>query len=106
MVYRKIKYKGQQFIGDLRALSSVDSTPDTFPNFFCIGGQKCGTSWLYKKLKELPDIYIPDNRYIHYFDRNLYKRLEWYLDHFENAKGLCKGEVIPGYGIILSLIHI
>ena len=105
----KLDYKYKQFLGDLRTITSSIDTQNLFPDFLCIGGQKCGTSWFYKKLKKTPNIYIPDNRYIHYFDRNLNKPLNWYLDHFKKGKNLCKGEVIPGYGIIsnrrIKFIH-
>jgi len=39
-------------------------------DFIGIGAQKAGTTWLYLRLKELPDFSFPVIREIHYFDRN------------------------------------
>ena len=39
-------------------------------DFFCIGAQKAGTSWLYNRLRELPDFSLPPIKEIHYFDRS------------------------------------
>ncbi len=39
-----------------------------FPNFLCIGTQRAGTSWLYKNLKQHPDLWMPPVKEIHYFD--------------------------------------
>lgn len=38
------------------------------PHFIGIGGQKCGTTRLYKVLKEHPEIWLPLVKEIHYFD--------------------------------------
>ncbi len=71
-----------------------------FPNFLCIGAQKAGTSWVYENLKKHPEIFIPENRYIHYFDRNFHTSYRAYLNHFKSGSKKLKGEVIPGYGLI------
>ena len=42
----------------------------TGPNFICIGAQKAGTTWLYKQLKSHPDIWMPPQKELHYFDRS------------------------------------
>lgn len=39
-------------------------------DFIGIGAQKAGTTWVYLRLKELPDFSFPLVRDIHYFDRN------------------------------------
>lgn len=39
-------------------------------NFFCVGAQKAGTSWLYYRLRELPEFSIPPLKELHYFDRS------------------------------------
>ena len=50
-----------------------------YPDFLCIGAQKAGTSWLYKNLRQHPEIWLPPKKEIHYFDllREIHKsRLE------------------------------
>lgn len=77
-----------------------DSKALILPNFLCIGAQKAGTSWLYKNLRLHPEVFIPENRYIHYFDRHFNKSLKSYSDNFKLGENQTKGEVIPGYGLI------
>ena len=38
------------------------------PNFLCIGAQRTGTTWLYKNLKNHPEVWMPLVKEIHYFD--------------------------------------
>ena len=39
-----------------------------FPDFLCIGAQRAGTSWLYRNLKQQPQIWLPPLKELHYFD--------------------------------------
>ncbi|MEX2500292.1 MAG: sulfotransferase [Wenzhouxiangellaceae bacterium] len=38
------------------------------PDFFCIGAQRSGTSWLYHLLREHPDVWLTPHKELHYFD--------------------------------------
>lgn len=40
-----------------------------FPDFYCIGAQKAGTTWLHKMLEMHPDVWLPALKELHYFDR-------------------------------------
>jgi hypothetical protein len=40
-----------------------------YPDFLCIGAQKAGTTWLHNVLKIHPDIWLPDRKEIHFFDK-------------------------------------
>jgi hypothetical protein len=40
------------------------------PTFLGIGAQKAGTSWLYHHLRDHPDIWMPPEKELHYFDRS------------------------------------
>ena len=72
-----------------------------FPDFLGIGIQKSGTTWLYKNLKQHPQLYLPETKEVHFFDWYFYKSLGWYCNHFINAnKEHIKGEITPGYSII------
>lgn len=46
----------------LRAKTNID--------FIGIGAQKAGTTWLYSRLKELPEFSLPPVKELHYFDRS------------------------------------
>jgi len=41
------------------------------PDFICIGANKGGTTWLHVNLQHHPDIWIPPQKELHYFDRSL-----------------------------------
>lgn len=42
--------------------------PDDATMFFCIGGQKAGTTWLYEYLARSPEVHFSPNKELHYFD--------------------------------------
>jgi len=71
------------------------------PNFLCIGAQKAGTTFLFDILKRHPDIYLPEAKELHFFDRDeeYDKGILWYQDaHFKGAENhKCIGEVTPSY---------
>lgn len=41
------------------------------PDFFCIGAQKAGTSWLRHILRQHPQVWMPPKNEMHYFDNRL-----------------------------------
>lgn len=72
------------------------------PNFLCVGGQRCGTTWLYECLLEHPDIFLPSTKELGYFSTvsstNHTQPMDWYLEHFmkvEDEKMI--GEITPSY---------
>ena len=76
-------------------------SPNSFPEFLGIGAQKSGTTWLYENLKKHPQLYLPKKKEIHFFDSHFYKSINWYFQHFKNAKtSQIKGEITPCYSIL------
>ncbi len=71
-----------------------------FPDFLGLGAQKAGSTWLYENLKCHPELFLPAERELHYFDQHFNRPLREYYQHFKNHSTLVKGEVMPGYGII------
>ncbi len=71
------------------------------PDFLVAGCQRCGTTWLFQRLLEHEDIYVPKNRKeVEYFDNNYQKGLSWYEKYFEDANDgsySAIGEVTPNY---------
>ncbi|MEO5645650.1 MAG: sulfotransferase domain-containing protein [Bacteroidia bacterium] len=74
--------------------------PEGLPQFLCIGTQKSGTTWLNEQLKKHPSLCMPNPKEVRFFDWYFYRSFDWYLKHFNCAKGKIKGEVTPGYSII------
>jgi len=54
------------------------------PNFYCIGTQKAATTTLHNILKNHSQIFLPNNKEAHFFDRKeRYQRgFDWYLKRF------------------------
>jgi len=78
-------------------------------DFIGIGAEKSGTSWLAKMLSQHPQIFIPPEKELQFFNReymhnpevenaNYYYNLDWYHNHFSSAKkNQIKGEFSPTY---------
>lgn len=68
-----------------------------FPDFLIIGPQRTGTTWFHEKLSQHPQVVIPWDKELHYFNNLEYpeyhpkslppvdKDLGWYLDKFEST---------------------
>jgi len=78
------------------------------PDFLIIGAEKAGTTWLHDVLRAHPDLFLPDAKELHFFNRfdsngreidNFARRgLRWYERQFEAAeKGKLVGEATPLY---------
>lgn len=68
------------------------------PTFVHIGGQRCGSTWMYKCLQAHPEVYTSIPKEIHYFNGNRGKSDSWYLDHFKPSKThKAWGEATPLY---------
>jgi hypothetical protein len=78
------------------------------PDFLIIGAEKAGTTWLHDVLSAHPDLFLPDAKELHFFNRfdsngreidNFARRgLGWYEGHFEAAeRGNPAGEATPLY---------
>ncbi len=78
-------------------------------DFVVVGAEKSGTSWLSDMLKQHPQIFIPPQKELHYFNTkfvedprldnyNHGKPLSWYVSFFKGAGPLQKkGEICPSY---------
>jgi len=62
------------------------------PDFFIVGAPKCGTTAMYIYLKEHPEIFMPEEKELHYFGSDLkshwfQRDLNKYLSHFSACNG-------------------
>jgi len=79
------------------------------PHFIGIGAGKAGTTWVWSMLRQHPDVFLPKEKELHYFNEEGFgppgtpnprstRPLEWYLDHFAGARpGQACGEISPTY---------
>lgn len=85
------------------------------PNFLIIGAAKAGTSAIAAQLSQHPDLFIPDLKELHFFNRVVSMSQEeiqnaWsrYLTYFQGAqKFLRRGEATVSYTMIphLNIVH-
>lgn len=78
-------------------------------DFLCVGAGKAGTTWIADKLRQHPQIFIPQKKEIGYFNRfmpenrklknlSYSKGVEWYHSHFSGAESYSlRGESSPAY---------
>lgn len=68
------------------------------PEFVIIGAQRSGTTTLFRHLSEHPSIFMPEEKELHYFDRNFNRGVDWYRDRFAGAAPHQRtGEATPRY---------
>jgi hypothetical protein len=61
---------GKLYSGARRRLAPLLSSKGRYPDFIGIGAQKAGTTWLYRNLREHPQIWMPKKE-VHYFDQRI-----------------------------------
>jgi len=74
----------------------------TLPNFLIIGAMKAGTTSLYHYLRSHPEVFMPEEKEIHFFNRDQDWELgaPWYERFFEDAgEAIAVGEASPGYAM-------
>lgn len=79
-------------------LRSAQALP--LPDFLGIGFMKSGTTWLSENLRAHPDIFVSDQKELHYFSQNFKKSLASYSAHFADGVDKVKGEVSPSYAVL------
>lgn len=67
------------------------------PNFIGIGAERSGTTWVYRVLREHPEIFVPYIKEVRYFDLNFDEDLAWYETWFDAENEKVIGEISPQY---------
>jgi hypothetical protein len=70
-------------------------------DFLGIGGQRCGTTWLFVHLRRHPHVRFPGAKEIHYWDRYADQGPGPWLDLFPpTPRRVKQGEITPAYAIL------
>lgn len=67
------------------------------PAFAIVGAPKAGTTALYSWLVRHPDLYLPPEKELHFFDQRRDEGSAWYLAQFEPAGSRLAGDATPTY---------
>lgn len=66
-----------------RATGRVTQAARMEPSFLIVGAQRCGTTSMFKTLRQHPAVVAPPlQKGIHYFDKNYEQGAGWYRSHF------------------------
>jgi Sulfotransferase domain len=66
-----------------RAAGRVTASARMRPAFLIVGAQRCGTTSMFKTLRQHPAVLAPPlQKGIHYFDKNYDRGAPWYRSHF------------------------
>jgi hypothetical protein len=75
----------------------------TLPHFLGLGPGQAGTTWLHYNLSRHPDVFMPHKKELHYFTRKFHRRpLSWYSSVFSQGRDKIRGEICPGYNVLLQ----
>jgi hypothetical protein len=68
------------------------------PNFIIIGAPRSGTTWMHENLREHPDVFMPREKELHFFDRHYEEGTDYYRPYFNNVNAeKAIGEATPAY---------
>ncbi len=71
-----------------------------FPEFLFASPGKTGTTWLADVLRRHPDVHLPREKELHYFDTGWREHgVDRYLDHFAGVSSTCRGDATPNAGL-------
>lgn len=75
-----------------------NGTEGTFPDFIFAGGSRCGSTWLQQALADHPEIAMPADLPVNYFDLRYHRGPEWYSEQLPTrGESVLVGESSPGY---------
>lgn len=70
------------------------------PNFLIIGAARSGSTWMSRNLSLHPEVFIPTQKELHFFDRDYDQGMDCYATHFQlraAADARVVGEATPAY---------
>ena len=83
-VPRLVNYPKLHFLGSklFDAYSKLTSFNHILPNFYIIGGQKCGTTSMFDYLSRHPSVFPATVKDIRFYDKYFHKGQDWYKTYF------------------------
>lgn len=72
----------------------------TVPDFVGIGGQRCGTTWMYVNLERHPQVRFPAGKEIHFWNGSNEGPEAWLENFPAPPPGFKQGEITPAYAIL------
>ena len=80
---------------------SATEKPGRLPDFVIVGAMKAGTTSLSAWLRAHPQVFVPEQKELHFFDTLWDRGVDWYRSLFAGAPdGALLGEATPNYMVI------
>lgn len=70
------------------------------PDFMGIGAQKAGTTWVFSRLQQHPDVAFPAGKEVHFWDLRYQKGTSWYFSRLGAPARKKVGDITPAYAIL------
>ena len=70
------------------------------PDFMGIGAQKAGTTWVFSRLEQHPDVVFPAGKEVHFWDLRFQKGTSWYFSRLGAPASKKVGDITPAYAIL------
>lgn len=65
-----------------------------------IGAQKAGTTWVFSRLEQHPDVVFPAGKEVHFWDVRYHKGTSWYFSRLGAPATKKVGDITPAYAIL------
>lgn len=80
---------------------SANDTPGRLPDFVIVGAMKAGTTSLAAWLRAHPQVFVPEQKELHFFDTFWSRGVDWYRSLFAGAPDdALLGEATPNYMVL------
>lgn len=80
------------------ALGGERLVPGPLPNFLIIGAGRSGSTSLHRQLQAHPEVFIPREKELHFFNKKWDQGVDWYRAFFADAASArAIGEATPSY---------
>lgn len=70
------------------------------PDFIGIGAQKAGTTWVFSRLRQHPEVAFPAGKEVHFWDLRYRKGTSWYFARLGAPRKKKVGDITPAYAIL------
>jgi len=70
------------------------------PDFMGIGAQKAGTTWVFSRLQQHPDVVFPAGKEVHFWNLHYKKGTSWYFSRLGASPRKKVGDITPAYAIL------
>lgn len=80
------------------ALGGGGPSAGPLPNFLIIGAGRCGSTSLHRQLQAHPEVFLPREKELHFFNKKWDQGVDWYRGFFADAASArAIGEATPSY---------